>query len=80
MATGTLNFKPEAQSDRTIRTLPGPGGPAGPVSPFGPGGPAGDPYRLVVLFCSLPIPPAMQMQAPCGLHAFYNLLKMVTPP
>jgi hypothetical protein len=41
MATGTLNFKPEAQSDRTIRTLPGPGGPAGPVSPFGPGGPAG---------------------------------------
>ena len=33
MATGTLNFKPEAQSDRTICTLPGPGGPAGPNSP-----------------------------------------------
>jgi hypothetical protein len=30
-----------------------------------------DPFR------SLPILPALQMQAPSGLHAFYNLLKII---
>ncbi len=80
MATGTLNFKPEAQSDRTIRTLPGAERTRRSHIALWPRRSGGDPYRLVVLFCSLPIPPAMQMQAPCGLHAFYNLLKMVTPP